>query len=118
MRSRVRRMTEIGTDWRVVDGLVTAWFDAPSLTAGAALARPVAAVSADTTFDLRATGVRVRLESAEHTDAVSAAARQLGLAANPAVLQQLDVLIESADPSGVSPFWQAVLDYPPGRTAS
>ena len=114
MRSRVRRMTEIGTDWRVVDGLVTAWFEAPSLTAGAELARSVAAVSADTTFDLRATGVRVRLESAEHTETVTAAARRLGLVANPAVLQQLDVLIETDDPSGVSRFWQAVLDYPSG----
>jgi hypothetical protein len=72
-------MTEIGTDWRVVDGLVTAWFEAPSLTAGAELARSVAAVSADTTFDLRATGVRVRLESAEHTETVSEAARRLGI---------------------------------------
>jgi hypothetical protein len=33
-------MTEIGTDWRVVDGVATAWFDASSLIEGAALALP------------------------------------------------------------------------------
>ena len=31
-------VTEIGTDWRVVDGVATAWFDTPSLIEGAALA--------------------------------------------------------------------------------
>jgi len=27
-------MTEIGTDWRRVDGVTTAWFDTPSLIEG------------------------------------------------------------------------------------
>lgn len=36
MGSTVPGMTEIGTDWRVVDGVATAWFDAPSLVEGAA----------------------------------------------------------------------------------
>ena len=31
-------MTELGTDWRMVDGVATTWFDAPSLIEGAALA--------------------------------------------------------------------------------
>jgi hypothetical protein len=35
--------------------------------------------------DVRATGVRVRLESAEHAATVSVAAREPGLAADPAV---------------------------------
>ena len=38
MGCTVSGMTEIGTDWRVVDGVATAWFDAPSLIEGAALA--------------------------------------------------------------------------------
>ena len=38
MGSTVPGMTEIGTDWRVVGGVTTAWFDAPSLIEGAALA--------------------------------------------------------------------------------
>jgi hypothetical protein len=67
-------MTEIGTDWRVVDGVATAWFDAPSLIEGAALAGRVVQLSAEIVVDLRATGLRVRLDSDEHAEAVSAAA--------------------------------------------
>jgi hypothetical protein len=108
-------MTEIGTDWPMVDGVTTAWFDAPSLVAGAALAGRIVELSAGTVVDLRPTGVRVRPNSDEHAEAVSAAARDLGLAANPAVPQQLSVVVESADPSAVRRFWQPVLDYSPGQ---
>ncbi len=108
-------MTEIGTDWRVVDGVATAWFDSPSLIEGAALAGRVGELSAEILVDLRATGVRVRLDSAEHADAVSAAARDLELAADPAVLQHVSVVFESANPSAVRQFWQRVLDYAPGE---
>jgi hypothetical protein len=38
MSRTVPGMTEIGADWRLVDGVATAWFDAPSLNQGAALA--------------------------------------------------------------------------------
>src|ERR1700704_5213251 len=113
MGSTVPGMTEIGTDWRVVDGVATAWFDAPSLIEGAALAGRIVELSAEIVVDLRATGVRVRLDSDEHADAVSAAARDLGLAANPVVLQQLSVVFESESPSVVREFWQRVLDYAP-----
>ena len=115
MGSTVPGMTEVGTDWRVVDGVATAWFDAPSLTEGAALAGRVVELSAEIVVDLRATGLRVRLDSDEQTEAVSAAARDLGLAANPAMLQQLSVVFESANPSVVRRFWQRVLDYAPGE---
>src|SRR4029079_5353462 len=108
-------MTGIGTDWRVVDGVATAWFDAKSLIQGAALAGRIVELSAEIVVDLRATGVRVRLDSDEHAEAVSAAARDLGLAANPAVLQHLSVVFESANPSVVRRFWQRVLDYAPGE---
>ena len=108
-------MPGIGTDWREVDGVATAWFDAPSLIEGAALARRIVELSAEIVVDLRATGVRVRLDSDEHAEAVSAAARDLGLAANPAVLQLLSVVLESANPSAVGRFWQRVLDYAPGE---
>ena len=107
-------MTEIGTDWRIVDGVATAWFDAPSLIEGAALAGHIVELSAEIALDLRATGMRVRLDSVEHTAAVSVAARELGLVANPAVLQQLSVVFESANPTMVGRFWQRVLDYAPG----
>ncbi|MEV4535282.1 VOC family protein [Asanoa sp. NPDC049518] len=108
-------MTEIGTDWRVVDGVATAWFDAPSLIEGAALAGRVVGLSAEIVVDLRPTGVRVCLDSHEHADAVSATARDLGLTPNPAVPQRLSVVFESANPAAVSGFWQRVLDYAPGE---
>lgn len=101
----------MGTDWRIVDGVATAWFDARSLTDGAALAGRIVDLSADILVDVRATGVRVRVDSDEQAEGVSAAARDLGLAANPAVLQHLSVVLESADPAAVRPFWQRVLDY-------
>jgi Glyoxalase-like domain len=113
MGSTVLGMTEIPTDWRVVDGVATAWFDAPSLIEGAALAGRVVELSAEIVVDVRATGARVRLDSDEHAEAVSAAARDLGLTANPAVLQHLSVVFESANASGVRRFWQRVLDYAP-----
>ena len=106
-------MTQIGTDWRVVDGVTTAWFDAPSLTEGAALAGCVVELSADVVVEMRATGVRFRLDSVEHAEAVSAAARGLGLVANPAVLQHLSLVFESPDPTMVRRFWQRALDYAP-----
>ena len=115
MGSTVPGMTEIGTDWRVVDGVATAWFDAPSLIEGAALAGRIVELSAEIVVDLRATGMRVRLDSDEHAEAVSAAARDLGLAADPAVLQHLSVVFESANPTVVRRFWQRVLDYAPGE---
>ncbi|HEU5486719.1 MAG TPA: VOC family protein [Microlunatus sp.] len=107
-------MTQIGTDWRVLDGVATAWFDASSLAAGAALAGHIAELSDEILLDLRPTGIRVRLDSGERAEAVSAAARDLGLVANPAVLQLLSVVIESTNPSVVRQFWQRALDYAPG----
>ncbi|GAA1838679.1 VOC family protein [Microlunatus capsulatus] len=108
-------MTGTGADWRVLDGVTTAWFGAPSLTAGAALAGHVADVSAGILVDLRPAGVRVRLDGAEHADAVSAAARDLHLAADPGVLQAVTVVLESVDPSAVVPFWVSALGQPAGR---
>ncbi len=115
MVTTVPGMAEIGTDWRVIDGVATAWFAAPSLIEGSALAGRIVELSAEIVVDLRATGMRVRLDSDEHAEAVSAAARGLGLAANPAGLQQLSVVFESANPTEVRGFWQRVLDYAPGE---
>ncbi|MCU1390389.1 MAG: hypothetical protein JWL72_3727 [Ilumatobacteraceae bacterium] len=115
MGTTVPGMTENGTDWRVVDGVATAWFDAPSLSDAAALARRIVDLSAEIVVDLRATGVRVRLDSGEHAEAVSAAAQDLGLAGDPAVLQQLSVVFESADPTALKQFWQRVLDDAAGE---
>ncbi|MBB6626940.1 hypothetical protein H5V45_06360 [Nocardioides sp. KIGAM211] len=106
-------MTGTGADWRTIDGVTTAWFDAASLTEGAALAARVLEVAPDSAVDLRTTGLRVRLAAATYAEAVAAAARDLGLRAAPGALQQLDVVLESPDPSAVTPFWQGVLDHVP-----
>ncbi len=108
-------MTDVGPDWRVVDGVATAWFDASSLSEGAALAGRVVELSPGIVVDLRATGMRVRLDSAGHGEAVSTAARDLGLTPDPAALQQLSVVLEAANPSEVRRFWQPVLDYAPAQ---
>ena len=42
MGSTVPDMTAVGTDWRVIDGIDTAWFDVPSLVEGAVLAGRIA----------------------------------------------------------------------------
>ena len=104
---------EIATDWRIVDGVATAWFRAPSSVRAAALAARLLELPAEIVIDLRVTGLRVRLHSTEQAGAVSAAARDLGLAADPAVLQDLSIVVESTDPPAVRQFWQHVLDYAP-----
>ncbi|WP_273654882.1 VOC family protein [Cellulomonas fimi] len=103
----------MSTDWRTVDGVPTAWFDAASLVGGAALAARVVEVAPDALVDVRASGVLVRLDADAHADAVSAAARDLGLAADPSAPQRLSVVVESPDPTPVRAFWQGVLDYVP-----
>ncbi len=115
MSSSVPGMTELGTDWRMLDGVATAWFDASSLIDAAALAGRIVELSPASVLDLRATGVRARLDSEVHADAVSALARDRGLTANPAVLQQVSVAFDSTNPSKISRFWQRALDYAPGE---
>lgn len=104
-------MLHVGTDWRVVDRVAAAWFESSSLVHGADFARRIVESSTDTLVDVRASGVRVRVGSDEHTKLVSEAARELGLVANPAVLQQLSVVVETPDAASVSRFWQVVLGY-------
>lgn len=107
--------------WRVVDGTATAWFDAASLVDGAALAARVVELAPGALVDVRATGVRVRLvgsgpggAASPPVAAVSAAARELGLTADPAVLQQVGVVLESPAPAAVAGFWESALGYAPG----
>lgn len=107
-------MTWVGTDWRVLDGVASAWFDAGSLSEAASLAGDITALSQQIAVDLRPTGVRVRLDSDGRAEAVSAAARDRGMAADPTGLQQLSVVIESASPTELAGFWQRVLAYEPG----
>lgn len=80
----------------------TVWYDAPSHTAGAALA---ATVTAD--VDVRATGVLVR---ADDLTAVAAAAGKLELTESTA--RTLSVSIAAADPPAIQAFWDEVAGAP------
>ena len=111
-------------DWRALDVGASAWFDAPSMTAGVALVRRIAELADGTGLpdvDLRPGGVRVRIGPAgdltradvELARAISAAARDLGLAADPAALQTVQLVIDTADRPSVVSFWQTVLAYEP-----
>lgn len=85
--------------------MTTTWYDAPSHAAGAALVERLAKQQHGMPdVEIRSTGVRVRA-----TEAVRIAAEELGLIANPAGIQTLDVVIEAAEPAAVQPFWDTVL---------
>lgn len=112
-------------DWWVTGGRADAWFAAPSQSAGAALVTRIAELTNDTALpdiNLRADGVRVRigerhphLSNTDIADArvVSAAARDLGLAADSAALQCVGLTIDTADRRTATSFWRAVLGYEP-----
>jgi hypothetical protein len=105
-------------DWRVLDAGASAWFGAPSMAAGAALVRRIADLTPDAgppDIDLRPGGVRVRIgpTDAALARSVSSAAHDLGLTADPAVLQTVRLVIETADRPSLVPFWRTVLDYAP-----
>jgi len=100
-----------GSGWRVVDGVPTAWFEAPSLSAAAELAGPVLDLAVKSAVELRPSGLRVRLEADGKCEAISKAAGALGLSADPAVLQHIGLAIESPKPSAVRPFWRRTLGY-------
>ncbi|MEV4623262.1 VOC family protein [Asanoa sp. NPDC049573] len=105
-------------DWRVLDTGPAAWFEAASLTAGAVLVGRIAELVDGVgvlDLDLRPGGVRVRLNRADPVLArsMSVAARDLGLAADPAVLQNVRLVIDAGDRPSVGSFWQTVLGYEP-----
>jgi hypothetical protein len=112
-------------DWRVLAFGASAWFDAPSHTAGAALVRRIAELTGGAgrppDVDLRARGVHVRiaapagltLADVASARAISAAARDLGLAADPAAVQSAQLTIDVIDKPMVMPFWRAALGYEP-----
>ncbi len=103
----------------------SAWFGASSHAAGAELVRRAVMIGEAAghvpDVDLRASGVHVRTWSADVsglTDedvavarAVTAAARELGLAADPSVLQTVQLTIDTAHQGSVMGFWRAALAY-------
>lgn len=112
-------------DWRVLAFGANAWFEAGSHREAAALVRKVAELSEASgavlpDLGLRATGVLVRiappqgrLSSAdlEQARAISTAAADLGLSADPSALQDVQLTFDALDEAAVMPFWAAALGY-------
>lgn len=105
-------------DWRVLYHLTSAHFPTASLTQGVALAGAVARIDGAGTnlkVDLRGDGVTVSIRGRDIGLAreISAAARKLGLRADPAAVETINVAVDALDPAAVLPFWRAVLAYEP-----
>jgi 4a-hydroxytetrahydrobiopterin dehydratase len=118
-------------DWRVIGDGACAYFRTGSFTAGAQLVAAISQVpdvdDHPPDIDVRRDGVTVRLIT--YTDnyygmsdhdltlarQISAAARRLGLAADPSAVQSLLVIPGATVPEAVLPFWRAILGYEPRR---
>ncbi len=110
-------------DWRVLFGGVCAHFRTGSFATGIALADAIGklagAASHYPDVDLRPAGVTVRLRDidglgerdVELARQISAAARELNVAADPAAVQTVQVSIDAVVGPEVMPFWRAVLGY-------
>ena len=116
-------------DWWVLSEGATTYFRTGSFAAGARLAQAISALDGidapGVAIDLRHEGVTVRLLT--RTDdfwgmsdrdvalarAISATAREQGVAADPSVVQTLIVIPGAPVTAEVMPFWQAVLGYVP-----
>ncbi|TDD18281.1 hypothetical protein E1218_26355, partial [Kribbella turkmenica] len=103
----------MSNQWRVLGSGLSAWFDAESQTAGAALAERIAELSPGglPLMELRDRGVRVRVPDPELVAGISATAKELGLTADPSALQELHLGVEAVDRTSVASFWHAVLGY-------
>lgn len=104
-------------DWRVLYHVVAARFRTESLGQGAKLADAVARLAGPAEsrvkVDLVAAGVTVYLfdRDVALARAISAAAAELGLAADPDGVQILNICIDALVIDDVWPFWAALLGY-------
>jgi pterin-4a-carbinolamine dehydratase len=112
-------------DWRALNAGADAWFDTGSHSAGARLVWRIAelaeAAGHHPDVDLRSRGVHVRLFSHDVggltgrdvrlARQISAAARDLGLSADPSAVQRIQVAIDATNIDAVAPFWQAAFRY-------
>jgi 4a-hydroxytetrahydrobiopterin dehydratase len=118
-------------DWRVVGDGACAYFRTGSLAASARLVQAISELpdieDHPPDVDVRHDGVTVRLitytddyygisrRDVEIARQVSAAARQLGLSADPSAVQSVLVIPGASAPAAVMPFWRAALGYEPRR---
>ena len=105
-------------DWRALYHLVSAHFRTGSLTEGVALVNAIGAL-ADASeqpylaVDLRDAGVTVSLNRRDAGLArrISAAAKELGIVADPTAVQLINVTLDAHVGAQVLPFWRALLGY-------
>ena len=125
------RESEGVEDWRVLGDGANAYFRTGSFAAGAQLVQAISELSGIDDLrpdvDVRHDGVTVRMVAfiegyggmlrshVELARRISAAARKLGLSADPSAVQSLLVIPGATDRAGVMPFWRAVLGYEPRR---
>jgi len=114
-------------DWRPIWGgaWACAYFRTGSLQIGVTLVEKIGALAAtaghDADVDLRAEGLTVRLFSGacgllsrrdvELARAISVAARELHIPADPSRVQHVQVSIDASVAAAARPFWCAVLGY-------
>ncbi|MEU7928239.1 VOC family protein [Micromonospora sp. NPDC049801] len=105
-------------DWRCLYHLVSAHFRTGSLSAGIAFVDEIGRLAGpdeqeQSNVDLPHLGVTVSLSRRDVSLArrISAAARALGIPADPAAVQLLNITLDAAVSSDVLPFWQALLGY-------
>jgi 4a-hydroxytetrahydrobiopterin dehydratase len=114
-------------DWRVLGDGASAFYRTRSLADAARLVAAIAALPRvdehRPDVDVRADGVTVRLltnsadgygmseRDVELAGGISAAARDLGLAADPSVVRSFLVVPGAADPAVIMPFWEAALGF-------
>jgi len=125
------RESEGVEDWRVVGDGANAYFRTGSLAAGARLVQAISSLAGVDDLrpdvDVRHDGVTVRMVAfiegyggmiqghVELARKISAAARKLGLSADPSAVQSLLVIPGATSRAEVMPFWRAVLGYEPRR---
>jgi 4a-hydroxytetrahydrobiopterin dehydratase len=104
-------------DWRVLYHVVSAHFRTGSLAQGIAFVNEVGrlagAAEQHLNLDVRHAGVTISLKTRDITLArrIAAAARALGLEADPAAVQHVHVTIDAIALADVLPFWRALLGY-------
>src|SRR5262247_3259392 len=118
-------------DWRVIGDGACAYFRTGSFATSARLVQAISQLPGvedhQPDIDVRRDGVTVRLityiddyygmsqRDVEMARLISAAARRLGLPADPAAVQSLLVIPGATSTAEVMPFWRAVLGYEPRR---
>ncbi|WP_327040347.1 hypothetical protein OG400_21355 [Micromonospora ureilytica] len=105
-------------DWRCLYHLVSAYFPTDSLSKGITLVDEIGRLADEAEqqhliVDLRGTGVTVSLNRRDISLArrISAAAKELGLPADPTAVQLINVTLDALIGADVLAFWQALLGY-------